>query len=524
MNVISLLKQLFLCLTFTVTFCANAAVRNGSGEEIMLQGFHWNSSRNPILWDSVLLQKAETIGSDGFTLIWLPPAWTDTSSWSSAQSSGGGEGYFWSSFDKNNRYGSDQQLKQAATALNAAGVKVVYDVVPNHMNDGKASASLFPRGSEEWRHDCLQCDEGDAFMDGAADLNTANPTVFNAFKQEFINLRDNYGAHGLRFDFVRGYAPETVDRWMNAFGNQQFCVGENWKGPAEYPQGDWRHSASWQDVLKDWSDRSHCAVFDFALKERMQNGSLAEWREGLNGNPNPAWREIAVTFVDNHDTGYSPGINGGQHHWALPDAQVNLAYAFILSSPGTPTVYWPHMYDWQRDQLIRQLIKLRKSAGIRADSPILFNRQYSGLVATTSGTRGSLVIALKSDLQKLPEGMGAPVLNWDNGDIRIWSTPAQSAAAAAVKVSIRCDNAKPQAGEGVYAVGSSLEFGAWDPQHGIALNSVGNGWSTSIEVPARQQLEWKCIVRGQNASPIYWQSGPNNTFTSGVASDTVGRF
>lgn len=49
MNVISLLKLLFLCLTFTVTFCANAAVRNGSGEEIMLQGFHWNSSRNPIL-------------------------------------------------------------------------------------------------------------------------------------------------------------------------------------------------------------------------------------------------------------------------------------------------------------------------------------------------------------------------------------------------------------------------------------------------------------------------------------------
>jgi alpha-amylase len=515
-------QVLWLCLTLNVTFATNATMRNGSGEEIMLQGFHWNSSRNAVAWYSVLAQHASTISGDGFTLIWLPPVWTDTSSWSEPTGkSGGGEGYFWSGFDKNSRYGSDQQLKQAAAALNTAGVKVVYDVVPNHMNDDRVNQSMFPRGRNEWRHDCLQCDEGDAFMDGAADLNTADPKVFDAFKNEFINLRDNYGAQGLRFDFVRGYAPETIDRWMNAFGSQQFCVGENWKGPDEYPQGDWRRSASWQDVLKDWSDRSHCAVFDFALKERMQNGSIAQWRHGLNGNPDPAWRAIAVTFVDNHDTGYSPGANGGQHHWALPDPLVNLAYAYILSSPGTPTVYWPHMYDWQRDQLIRQLIKLRKHAAIRADSPIRFNTQYSGLVGTTSGARGTLVIALKSDLQRLPEGMGLPTLTWDNGDIRIWSTPVQSAA---VNISFHCDNANPQSGEGVYAVGSSLELGAWDPLHGIALTSAGNRWSTNIEVPGQQALEWKCVVRGQNGSPVYWQPGPNNSFTSGDVSDTAGRF
>ncbi|WP_218191732.1 MULTISPECIES: alpha-amylase family glycosyl hydrolase [unclassified Pseudomonas] len=265
-----------LGLAVTATSSASAAVRNGGGENILLQTFHWNSSRNPTPWYSVLAQQAATIGNDGFTLVWLPPPWTDNSSWtdSQAQTSGGGEGYFWNSFDKNSRYGTDQQLKQAVLAFNNAGVKVVFDVVPNHTDD-KAVFPLFPAGNNERRHDCANCDEGDAFVDGRADLNTANPTVFETFKNEFINLRDNYGARGLRFDFVRGYAPETVDRWMNAFGNQQFCVGENWKSPGEYPPGDWRHNASWQDVLKDWSDRSHCTVFDFALKERMQNGSLA---------------------------------------------------------------------------------------------------------------------------------------------------------------------------------------------------------------------------------------------------------
>lgn len=499
---------------------ATDTVRNGSGEEILLQGFHWNSSRHSEKWYPLLARMANTIGADGFTAIWMPPPWADESSWNNQTASGGGEGYFWHSFEKNGRYGTDTQLRQAAAALNQAGVKVIYDVVPNHMAE-REGPSMFVRGTGEWRQDCSQCDEGDAFDKGDPDLNTANPRVFDSFKKEFINLRDNYGAQGLRFDFVRGYAPETVNNWMEAFGNRQFCVGENWKSPNEYPQGDWRRSASWQEVLKDWSDRSHCTVFDFALKERMQNGSIAEWRHGLNGNPEPTWRRIAVTFVDNHDTGYSPGAYGGQHHWPVADALINQAYAYILSSPGTPTVYWAHMYDWQRDELIRRLITLRKDAGIRADSPIRFHPHYSGLVATTSGSRKTLVIALQSDLQQLPQGMQAPALEWDNGTIRIWSTSAEPPQ---VSVNFHCDNAGVQPGESAFAVGSSLELGAWDPRHAVPLNGSNNRWSTVIQVPAQQQLEWKCVVRRQHSSEIRWQPGANVSFTSGTANETIGRF
>ncbi|WP_219096501.1 glucan 1,4-alpha-maltotetraohydrolase domain-containing protein [Pseudomonas sp. UMAB-40] len=502
-------------------------VRNDSGEDILLQGFHWNSSRNaPEKWYAVLTRMAGQVRQDGFTAIWMPPLWLDTSSWenSSNGTSGGGEGYFWRSFEKNSQYGTDEQLKQAAKALNDAGVKVVYDVVPNHMSDINNVEPLFLRGRNEWRHDCPTCDKGDAFLDGKADLNTDNPRVFETFSAEFITLRNDYGAQGLRFDFVRGYAPENVDRWMRTFGDQQFCVGELWKGPGEYPTDDWRSKASWQDALKDWSDRSRCTVFDFALKERMQNGSIAEWRHGLNGNPDPNWRKIAVTFVDNHDTGYSPGRYGGQHHWALPEERRNQAYAYILSSPGTPSVYWPDMYDWQRGDLIRQLIKFRKEAGIKADSPIRFQPQYSGLVATTTGARKSLVIALDSNLTKLPPGLSDPVLNRDDGKIRIWSIAAEHLP---VSVRFTCDYATPQPGKTVYAVGSSLELGAWDPRHAVALNRspAQNQWSGSIDVPADQGIQWKCIERNNDSSDaVRWQPGPNVSFTSGTESETRGTF
>ena len=230
---------------------APPSVRNGGGEDILLQGFHWNSSRNaPQKWYEVLTQMAPTIGQDGFTKIWLPPAWTDQSSWSDPTSgtSGGGEGYFWNDFDKNSQYGSDGQLKQAVAALTNAGVQAVYDVVPNHMNDKLAGKQVrFPRHLKLWRDDCTtpsDCDHGDAFMSGSADLNTGNAEVSSRFMQEFRNLRDNYGAKGLRFDFVRGYTPERVNLWMKDFGDQAFCVGELWKSPGEFPASDWRNKAS----------------------------------------------------------------------------------------------------------------------------------------------------------------------------------------------------------------------------------------------------------------------------------------
>ncbi|MGV8918289.1 MAG: hypothetical protein ACOH2R_10910 [Pseudomonas sp.] len=86
-----------------------AGIRNDGGDEVLLQGFHWNSSRNtPDSWYKVLADMAPRIGADGFTAIWMPVPWRDLSSWQDPATgrSGGGEGYFWEDFNKSNRYGN----------------------------------------------------------------------------------------------------------------------------------------------------------------------------------------------------------------------------------------------------------------------------------------------------------------------------------------------------------------------------------------------------------------------------------
>ncbi|RMF16253.1 MAG: DUF1921 domain-containing protein, partial [Gammaproteobacteria bacterium] len=438
-------------------------IRNHGGDEIILQGFHWDVVRTaPGNWYHTLDNMAGQIAADGFSAIWMPVPWRDQSSWSSNGKRGGGEGYFWTDFKKNSQYGSDAALKAASQALNSRGVKVIYDVVPNHHNRGHSGDSLdLPAGQGLYRSDCSNCDDGDPFMSGDSDFNTAHPTVYNLFRDELSNLRNHYGAQGFRFDFVRGYAPERVNAWMHDALDTGFCVGELWKAPGEYPDWDWKHSASWQEVIKQgFSDPAGCAVFDFALKERFQNGSIASWRNGLNGNPDRSWREVAVTFVDNHDTGYSPSASGGQHHWPLADSKVRKAYAFILSTPGTPTVYWPHMYDWGHGDFIRALIQARRQTGVKAYSPVTFNTRFGGLAGVTTGDSGRLAFALNANLSsptQLAPGNWKMVVNSQGA--RVWKDAR--AASTGVNVTFRCKNGTTQWGQSVYAVGNDASLGNW---------------------------------------------------------------
>ncbi|OZG75433.1 glucan 1,4-alpha-maltohexaosidase [Hahella sp. CCB-MM4] len=506
-------------------------VRFHGGDEIILQGFHWNVVRTAEYnWYNVLQSKAADIAADGFTSIWLPPAWRDQSSYDAGSGvTFGGEGYFWTDFNKDSRYGNNGQLQSAAAALTAQGVKVIYDIVPNHHNRGHWGDELdLDSNQGHYRSDCGSCDDGDPFISGDSDFNTADSTVYNLFLNELSNLKNNYNAAGFRFDFVRGYDPARIDAWVGSALDSGYCVGELWKSPGEYPASDWRSSASWQEIIKDFADTSHCSVFDFALKERLQNGSISDWRYGLNGNPDAAWREVAVTFVDNHDTGYSPGPLDGQHHWALPDWKRKMAYAYILTSPGTPVVYWSHMYDWGLESFISSLIQIRKEAGIKAYSPISFHSGPSGLVGTTTGENGKVLFALDSNLSdpsSVESGSWSQVMNEDSGQIRIWKQGGTGGTTVAVN--FQCSNGVTNMGDSVYVVGNNATLGNWNAANAVKLDPTAYPtWTGTISLTSGSSSEWKCIIRNESdpTNVIQWEGGANNVVTASAGVLTIGDF
>ncbi len=96
------------------------------------------------------------------------------------------------------------------------------------------------------------------------------------------------------------------------------------------------------------------------------------------------WKNRVVTFLKNHDTGFrtredsSPEENHEFEDF-LNDWQVEQGYAYILTHPGVPTVFYQHFFDWGDDlrNKITALINARKVAGVHAGSTIY--TQYNAM-------------------------------------------------------------------------------------------------------------------------------------------------
>jgi hypothetical protein len=77
--------------------------------------------------------------------------------------------------------------------------------------------------------------------------------------------------------------------------------------------------------------------------------------------------------------------------------EVEQAYAYILTHPGVPCVYWKHYFDWGQDlqNKIRALVNARKVAGVHSGSEIVLqdNARSRGVYAArVLGRAGDLFV------------------------------------------------------------------------------------------------------------------------------------
>lgn len=392
----------------------------GTGSDVMLQGFHWNSHR----WDwwNIVAAKAPDIQTAGFTMVWLPPA-------SRAADSAGYLPNEWRNLDAS-MYGTGAQLRTAIAALHARGIKAIGDVVVNHRvgttgwadftSPAFTSNARAVTSNDEWGLGTGSYDTGDGY--GAArDLDHTYASVQTEITSwlSWMKSGTNAGFDGWRYDYVKGFAASYVGGY-NTATTPYFSVGELWPDIT----GDYYASCSsinyHRQKLMDWinatGDRS--AAFDFTTKWQLQLAvdRTEYWRMGCVPGAIGWWPAMSVTFVDNHDTGPSP--DGGQNHWPFPGAKVEQGYAYILTHPGTPTVYWPHYFDWGPDlqNKIRTLIGIRKSKGVTSTSTIA--------VQVADATRYAAIVN-NNVAMKIGPGSWSPGAGWtlaaSGSDWAVWT-------------------------------------------------------------------------------------------------------
>jgi alpha-amylase len=265
-------------------------------------------------------------------------------------------------------------------------VKAIADIVINHrvgtsnwadFTNPTWGSSAVCKG-DEWSGATGNYDTGDGY--GAArDVDHTQGFVQTDVKSWMGWLKSSIGYDGWRYDYVKGFGGYYAGQYNRAT-TPYFSVGELWTdlnlaNPDAHRQQlmDWINATDNDGNSSTWADRS--AAFDFTTKGILQQAVQYNeyWRlKDGQGKPSGAlgwWGAKSVTFIDNHDTGPSHP-SGGQNHWPFPGDKVMQGYAYILTHPGTPSVYWVHYFDWGHGAAIKQLISIRKSKGITASASV----------------------------------------------------------------------------------------------------------------------------------------------------------
>ncbi|XP_071707052.1 probable alpha-amylase 2 [Rutidosis leptorrhynchoides] len=361
----------------------------GTGREIVFQGFNWESCRKK--WYMDLAPKAADLSRCGITAVWLPPPTESVAP----------QGYMPSDlYNLNSAYGTQEELKYCIQELHNQHLLALGDVVLNHRCAHKQSENgiwnIFG-GKLPWGPEAIVCDDpnfqgrggpssGDIFH-AAPNIDHSQEFVRNDVKQWLNWLRNNIGYDGWRLDFVRGFSGEYVKEYIET-SKPAFAIGEYWDS-LSYEGGNlcYNQDAHRQRVI-NWINATggSSSAFDVTTKGILHSALHNEYWRLIDPNGKPTgvmgwWPSRAVTFLENHDTGSTQG------HWPFPRDKLMQGYAYILTHPGTPVVFYDHFYDFGLHDVITELIDARKRAGIHCRSPVkIYHANNDGYVAQIGDT------------------------------------------------------------------------------------------------------------------------------------------
>lgn len=489
-------KQLLTICLAVMTLWVTAQVPND--DRVLLQGFYWEASHDYTEdWYEHVETKAADMDAAGIDMIWLPPP----------SNAGSLEGYLPRELNNfANNYGTLSEHQSLLTTLDGLGIDAIADIVINHrvgstnwvdFTNPTWGTNAITADDEVWSQPAYNSiglrgnnDTGTPYA-AARDVDHTQTFVQNDIKAFLDNLKA-LGYDGWRYDFVHGFDPYYFTVY-NGHTNPTFSVGENWNQDKQ--------------VVQDWIDDTGSTAFDFStyysLKGviRDNNYSYLAYQGspagGIGWDP-----KNYTTFIENHDTpDYDPNNN------VLNGTNVGQAYAYLLTHPGVPCIYWSHLYEWGSTVTneIKALIQVRKEAGIHSQSPVTIHRSENGLyVASIDGDNFTVFIKMGYSNWGDPanEGMGG---TWQvaasGNNYAIWKEGNGTGGGGGTTMTVYAQNYTH-----AYAWDDNQNplLGSWP---GTAMTSGANGWN-------------EITINAECANVIFSYNGGSQTADLNTCDDT----
>lgn len=280
-----------------------------------------------------LTAQLDEIASLGVTAIWLTPIVDNVDHYVTGAGfpDYGYHGYWADDFTRvDPRFGTEAELKAFVDAAHARKLKVLLDVVYNHV--GYGSRYLTRPETKDWIRQGPECgkDELTSCLLGLPDFKTERPEVAKFLLDAQLGWAKRTGVDGFRLDTVKHvghpFWQEHRRRVRAELGRDFFLLGEVWGGD--------------KDVLDPWfSPDALDAGFDFGF-----SGSTIAWVAG-RGRTIAYDRFLAsrhavrpgyllAHFLSSHD------VRGALHRLEGDVDAFKLAAVLQFTTLGLPTVYY----------------------------------------------------------------------------------------------------------------------------------------------------------------------------------------
>lgn len=414
----------------------------------------------------------------GFTTVWLSPVFAMRTA--KFEGHGAFHGYWVEDFSRvEPRFGDERLLRKLSDELHARGMKLLLDVVLNHVANDAPLVAARPDwfhhegGITDW-NDRRQLENGD--VHGLPDLAQENPAVFEHLVSTSRRWIDAVRPDGFRLDAVKHVPLTFWARYNEAIrahaGPEFMLLGEDLDGdPARLDRTlrEGRFTALFNFPL-------YFATIDVFCKGAHPGriGAVLE-AEGARKGPLPY-----VNLVDNHDLPRLASACGGDVDKARK------ALDFMLVAPGIPSMSWgtesialgekePHnRADWVPDGQWRGVIR----------DGLSMRRSLSGTsIDFASLDASALTIAYGNRAFRIGPGTFETTTS---------TAPARTGDTTTVTLAVL-----PAGLDAVRITGLGAGLGAWSFDGGVPFRADGTGLAANTPMRAGGVYQFKLVGRAK---------------------------
>lgn len=308
------------------------------------------------------------IGALGVNALWLSPLYANPAGMFPGADGRPYSSYhgYWPSEPRSIEaaLGTESDLDALVRAAHARGIRILFDVVPNHVHEKHpyvtAHPSWFRRASAACVCGSATCDwathlEDCWFTSYLPDVDWRNGEAASAFTSDVRFWLDRFDGDGLRIDAVpmmpraatRRIADSVRARYEHD-GNRALLLGENFTGPGGYGQlryalGPFGLDGEFHFPLM-WALRT--AVAGAVAPMSDIDTAIREGEEAWRGSG-----AVMATMIGNHDVTRFSSLSAGSADgdgWIAASqpadphvyAKQRMALATVMTLPGIPVVYY----------------------------------------------------------------------------------------------------------------------------------------------------------------------------------------